>query len=151
TTLRLVYGGVSASLPAKDAKALLKIDGVVAVQADSLRQPLTDASSDFIDATAVQQALGGRPDAGKGVIFGSLASGIWPEHPSFADNGNLGAPPPKGDGTSRACDFGDNPLTTAVDPFVCNHKVIGGKAFLAASLHKPHTSRHTPLTNTTRA
>ena len=145
TTLRLVYGGVAASLPAKDAKTLLKIDGVVAVQADSLRQPLTDASSDFIDATAVQQALGGRPDAGKGVIFGSLDSGIWPEHPSFADTGNLGAPPPKTDGTPRACDFGDNPLTSAVDPFACNHKVIGGKAFLATYLSNPTDAANEPF------
>ena len=52
-----------------------------------------------------------RPNAGKGVIFGVLDSGVWPEHPSFADQGNLAAPPPKADGTPRACDFGDNPLT----------------------------------------
>ena len=40
----------------------------------------------------------------------------WPEHPSFADHGNLGAPPPTADGTPRACNFGDNPLTPADRP-----------------------------------
>jgi len=124
---RTVYGGISARVPANTVKALLRIDGIVAVQKDAMRHPLTDASSDFIDATAVQTALGGRPDAGKGVIYGSLDSGVWPEHPSFADKGNLGAPPPKADGTARTCDFGDDPLTPATDVFVCNHKVIGGK------------------------
>ena len=58
--------------------------------------------------------------------MGVLDSGVWPEHPSFADQGNLAAPPPKADGTPRSCDFGDNPLTPADDPFACNNKLIGG-------------------------
>ena len=66
-----------------------------------------------------------------------LDTGAWPEHPSFADNGNLGAPPPKADGTPRACNFGDNPLTPANDPFVCNNKLIGGAPFLATYLSDP--------------
>jgi hypothetical protein len=135
--LRLVYGGIAASLPARSVKEVLKIEGVVAVQSDSLRQLLTDASSNFIGATPLQNALGGRPNAGAGTIFGSLDSGAWPEHPSFADQGNLGAPPPKGDGTPRTCNFGDNPLTTATDVFVCNHKLIGGRPFLATYLSNP--------------
>ena len=133
-TLRTVYGGVAATMSAREIKAALKAEGVVAIQADSLHQLLTDASSDFIDATAVQQALGGRPNAGAGVIYGNLDSGVWPEHASFADQGSLGTPPAKADGTPRACDFGDNPLTPATDIFVCNHKLIGGKPFLATYL-----------------
>jgi hypothetical protein len=136
-SLRLVYGGIAASLPARAARDVLKVEGVVAVQADSMRQLLTDASSDFISATPLQTALGGRPNAGAGTIYGSLDSGAWPEHPSFADQGNLGAPPPKGDGTPRTCNFGDNPLTGATDVFVCNHKLIGGRPFLATYLSNP--------------
>jgi Subtilase family/PA domain/Fibronectin type-III domain len=139
-TLRVVYGGFAASLPANTVKDVVQIKGVVAVQSDSLRQPLTDASSDFISATPLQNALGGRPNAGAGTIFGSLDTGAWPEHPSFADQGNLGAPPPKGDGTPRACDFGDNPLTPATDVFACNHKLIGGKPFLNTYLSDPGRS-----------
>ncbi|MGH9217493.1 MAG: S8 family serine peptidase, partial [Acidimicrobiales bacterium] len=45
--------------------------------------------------------------------------------------GNLPAPPPKADGTPRTCNFGDNPLTPASDPFVCQRKLISGQPFLA--------------------
>ncbi len=92
-----------------------------------------------------------------------LDTGAWPEHPSFADQGNLSAPPPKADGTPRACNFGDNPLTPASDPFVCSNKLIGGQPFLATYLSSParaaaepyHTARdsngHGTHTGTTTA
>ena len=130
--LRTVYGGIALTVPANEVNDIVKIKGVVAVQKDAVQQPLTDASADFTGASALYgQFTGGKPQAGKGVIFGSIDSGVWPEHPSFADNGNLGAPPAKADGTPRTCDFGDNPLTPASDVFACNNKLIGGQAFLA--------------------
>ncbi len=129
-SLRTVYGGFAAVVPANQISALLRVPGVVAVQKDELRQPLTDSSTKFIGADSLNGVLGGAANAGKGVIFGSLDSGVWPEHPSFADKGNLSAPPAKADGTARACNFGDNPLTAAADVFVCNNKLIGGQGFL---------------------
>lgn len=131
---RTVYGGISATIPARAAKAILAIKGVVAVQADQLQKLLTDSSPSFIDATPLYPKLGGKRNAGAKVIYGSLDSGVWPEHPSLADQGNLSAPPAKADGTTRTCDFGDNPLTSVADPFVCNNKLIGGAAFLDAYL-----------------
>ncbi|MFC4532982.1 S8 family serine peptidase [Sphaerisporangium dianthi] len=128
--LRTVYGGIALSVPANKAAELLKLPGVAAVQKDDLQQPLTDASSDFIGAPAIYSKLGGSSSSGKGVIFGSLDSGVWPEHPSFADPGGLPAPPATKDGTPRVCDFGDNPLTPAADTFACNNKLIGGRPFI---------------------
>ena len=125
-TFDTVYGGVAATFPASAAKSIAAMPGVVAVQYDALQQPLTDASPDFLDAGPVYDALGSTANAGQGVIFGDLDTGIWPEHPSFADLGNLSAPPPTADGHARGCNFGDNPLTQAVDVFQCNNKVIGG-------------------------
>ena len=130
---RTVYGGVAATVPAKDIKDIVKLAGVVAVLPDELRQPLTDASSDFINATNLQNELGGAEgakDAGKGILYGNLDSGVWPEHPSFADQGNLSPRP----GLALTCDFGDNPLTAAADVFECNNKLVGGRAFLDAYL-----------------
>lgn len=121
-SLDAVYGGVAASIPASAAKQIAALPGVVAVQYDELRQPLTDASPEFVDAPPVYDALGSTANAGQGVVLGNLDTGVWPEHPSFADLGNLQAPP----GPAPECNFGDNPLTPAVDVFQCNDKLIGG-------------------------
>ncbi|AXH96998.1 S8 family serine peptidase [Ornithinimicrobium avium] len=126
-SFRVAYGGLSATIPADSVEDVLAIDGVAAVQPDELRKPLTDSSPQFIHADEVQEALGGAPDAGAGLIYANLDTGVWPEHPSFADQGNLEAPPK---GLDLECDFGDNPLTAEDDPFSCNNKLIGGYAFL---------------------
>jgi subtilisin family serine protease len=131
--INTVFGGVATRIPARSVEAILKIKGVVAVQYDSLRKPLTDASPGFIGANAVYDKLATTANAGQGIIFGDLDTGVWPEHPSFEDLGNLPAPP----GPARTCDFGDNPLTIPVDPFECNNKLIGGEAFLDTYLSDP--------------
>jgi subtilisin family serine protease len=142
--LRTVYGGVALTLPANRVRDVAAIGGVVAVQADEVRKPLTDSSPDFIGATALYPRLGGVSDAGKGVIFGVLDTGAWPEHPSLTDQGNIPAPPPKADGTPRVCNFGDNPLTPANDPFACNDKLISGQPFLATYLSDPTRAANEP-------
>ena len=131
--INTVFGGVAARVPANAVERVLRIKGVVAVQYDSLRHALTDSSPGFIGADPVYDKLATTANAGEGIIFGDLDTGVWPEHPSFEDQGNL-APPP---GPARTCDFGDNPLTPASDPFECNNKLIGGQAFLATYLSDP--------------
>ncbi len=126
-SFRVVYGGVSALVPGNRVRDLLRVPGVVAVQPDTLNQPLTDSSIEFIHAPAAYNALHSRPNAGKGLLLGNLDTGVWPEHPSFADNGNL----PAYSGPALPCQYGDNPLTPANDPFVCTNKLVGGRAFLA--------------------
>jgi hypothetical protein len=135
--LRIVYGGVAAVVPANRVADIAAMPNVVAVQRDSIAKPLTDSSPSFIGATQLYLQLGGKRSAGKGVIFGVLDTGAWPEHPSFADQGHLGRQPAKEDGTSRTCDFGDNPTTPAPDVFACNNKLIGGEAFLDGYLSDP--------------
>jgi hypothetical protein len=125
-SFRTVYGGISAVIPASAVERALAVEGVVAVQPNRLHQLLTDSSPEFVNAPPVYAELGGAANAGKGVIYGNLDSGVWPEHPSLADTGITDAPPPTEDGTPRECDFGDNPLTPAVDVFACQNKLIGG-------------------------
>ncbi len=74
-------------VPANKARDLLSIPGVVAVQSDTLQHTLTDSTPAFIGATKVWPVLGGSRTAGQGVIVGVLDTGVWPEHPSFADPG----------------------------------------------------------------
>lgn len=140
TRLRTVYGGVAATIPANAVETVLAIDGVVAVQNNDLRQPLTDASSEFLNAPPVYDALGTTKNAGAGIIYGNIDTGVWPEHPSFADLGNL--PPPGG--PQRQCDFGDDPLTPEVDVFRCNNKLIGGGAFLDTYFAVPRPAEPFP-------
>jgi subtilisin family serine protease len=129
--IRTVYGGIALRIPGDKAAEVLKLPGAVAVQEDKPQQLLTDASPAFIGAPAIYGKLGDTDrTAGKGVIVGVLDSGAWPEHPSFAARPGLPAPPPTKDGTTRVCDFGDNPTTPATDPFTCNNKLVGGQPFL---------------------
>ncbi|WP_223167988.1 S8 family serine peptidase [Nonomuraea sp. SYSU D8015] len=128
--IRTVYGGIALRIPGDKAAEVLKLPGAVAVQEDKPQQLLTDSSPEFIGAPTIYNKLGGSDTAGKGVIVGVLDSGAWPEHPSFAGRPGLPDPGPTKDGTPRACNFGDNPLTPANDPFTCNNKLVGGQPFL---------------------
>lgn len=134
-SLTVVYGGVVARIPAKDARTVLGIEGVAAVQTDPLNKPeAVDEAPQFMGAPAVWSKVGGQQTAGKGVIYANLDSGVWPEHPMLADRPDLGAPPAAPSGQPRACDFGDNPLTPEADVFSCNNKLIGGQPFLDSYL-----------------
>lgn len=141
TSLRVVYGGVAMVVPANQAKQLLAVPGVVAVQEDTLNQKLTDSSPEFVDAPPVWQSLGGQSTAGAGVLFADLDSGVWPEHPSFEGNPDLPAAPTRPGGGAIDCNFGDNPLTPEDDPFECNNKLVGGYGFLETynSVQDPET------------
>ena len=124
STYSNAYGGVEASIPANQIDALLKTDGVAAVQQDKLEQPLDDNTS-FIGATAVWPSLGGSANAGSNVIVGVIDTGVWPEHPMLAP-GSLGAPA----GGLRGCsDFATGGDVANLGPaFSCNNKLIGAYA-----------------------
>ncbi|CAM3497472.1 S8 family serine peptidase [Isoptericola cucumis] len=124
-TYETVYGGVAALVPGNRVSELLDVPGVVAVQENVLEQPLTDSSVEYIGAPAAYEALGTEAEAGDGLVLGNIDTGIWPEHPSFADHGNLSPY----DGPQLACEFGQDPTTPRDDPFVCNDKLVGGYAF----------------------
>jgi hypothetical protein len=156
SSFTLAYGGLSVRLPANQAKALLEIPGVSAVQQDSLQHPTADAeesaslavpaststssartasiSSDttkFIGANKVWPSLGGPVKAGQGVIVGVLDTGIWPEHPSLKD---LGLAKPGPAAKTWGCDFGTGTDAALGASFTCNHKLIGAYAFLDTNL-----------------
>ena len=126
-SFQTAYGGVAALVPANTIADLLKISGVVAVQRDSLQQPQTSVTPDFIGATSVWPSVGGLDNAASNVVVAVIATGIWPEHPSFANHA-LPAPP----GGPYGCQFGDGSDVAHLGaPFACNPKLVGAYAFMS--------------------
>ncbi len=123
--------GFSATLSHAQAIKLASHPDVATVMPDELRQLTTDSSGDFLGLTgrgrAYQSGL-----TGEGVVVGVIDSGIWPEHPSFADDGSY---PDLGitldESAYPACDFGNSAHNPNDSPFECNNKLIGARQTLA--------------------
>ncbi|MGH8872404.1 MAG: S8 family serine peptidase [Acidimicrobiia bacterium] len=129
--------GFAAALTPAEAEKLAAQKDVISVLPDELRQLQTDTSPDFLGLTDA----GGAWDSGltgEGVVIGVIDTGIWPEHPSFADDGSYPEPPisiedvdvdpdPDNEVILPGCDFGNtahNPDDVAFD---CNNKLIGAR------------------------
>ena len=117
--------GFAAVMSFEEAKRVAGLDEVLLVLPDEMRYLDTDSSTTFLGLDAAGGAwLTGR--TGENVIVGVIDSGIWPEHPSFADDGTYSDL-----GLSIGCDFGNtahNPVDVA---FACNNKLIGARQMLA--------------------
>ena len=124
---KVVFGGVSMLVPEDKVYQLSKMPGVKAVYRDRLNKADTERSPFFILADKMWDSLGGVENAGEGIIVGVIDTGIWPEHPSFANPdpfGKLYPPPPPGWGG-----FCEPPLDSS-PPITCNNKLIGAREFL---------------------
>lgn len=124
----VVLNGVTVELSEAEAEAAAKMPGVTAVIRDEWHFPTTDTTPAFIGATALWDgsATGGLPGTkGDGVIVGVIDTGIWPEHPSFADDGSYPPPPEFWGGYCQPPADGQN-------YYFCNDKLIGAQFFLEA-------------------
>jgi uncharacterized repeat protein (TIGR01451 family) len=122
-----VFNGLAVQLTPQEAAKLVNLPGVRSIQRDQLRHKLTDQSPAFVGALNIWNgtATGGLPGTrGEGVIVGVIDTGIWPEHPSFADDGSYPAPVGWG---GECTPPRDNSL-----PYTCNNKLIGVQYFLNA-------------------
>ncbi len=63
-------------------------------------------------------------------MVGIIDSGIWPEHPSFADDGSYPPPPVVLDDSRPTCEFGNTAHNPNDAPFTCNNKLIGARQML---------------------
>ena len=127
----VAFNGYSAILTETQAKNVERQEGVTLVLKDQLRQLQTDNSPDFLGLTdpAGPYAKG---ITGEGVVVGIVDSGVWPEHPSFADDGSYGPPPVTLEDTPEnpACNFGNTGWNSNDAPFTCNNKLIGAREYL---------------------
>jgi subtilisin family serine protease len=129
----LVLAAFSARVPVASLDRLARVANVRAVLPDEVQQLDTYSTPDFIGAPSTWSQVGGQDLAGQGVVVGILDSGIWPEHPSFADNPSVAGgsyPEPPATWTGTACDFGaaGGPADAS---FSCNNKLIGAERFMS--------------------
>ena len=128
----IALNGFAALLNPAEAEKLAKQPGVLAVRPDEMRYLTTDSSPDFLGLTdpAGPWAKG---ITGEDVVVGVIDTGIWPEHPSFADYGSYGPSPVTLEDTpdNPACNFGNTDHNPNDAPFTCNNKLIGARQMLA--------------------
>jgi len=125
----VALNGYSAILSEDQVKSIKAQKGVVVVLEDQMRYPDTDSSPTFLGLTDPAGPWA-KNYTGEDVVVGVIDTGIWPEHPSFADNGTYG-PSPVTLGDSRPnCDFGNTIHNGNDAPFECNNKLIGARQML---------------------
>ena len=112
----------------RDRRRCSRCPGVVAVQQDKLDQLLTDSSTEFIGADDLYPQP--RRHGQRRRRASSSASSTPASGPSTRRSPTRATSPRRRHPADAACDFGDNPLTPAADPFACNNKLIGGQTFL---------------------
>jgi subtilisin family serine protease len=132
--------GFSARLDYDDAVKLASNPKVALVLPDEMRYPTGDDGSDGSRPDDLGNYLGltARGEAwrsgltGEGVVVGVIDTGIWPEHPSFADDGTF----PTHDALENSatsgspCNFGNTTANADDLPFSCNNKLIGARQML---------------------
>jgi subtilisin family serine protease len=119
------FNGFAAKLNQDQAEQLRNHPDVVGVWADEA-QPLNTANTpEFLGLNGAngQHTLGIKGDD---VVVGILDTGIWPEHPSFADDGSYSDPADIG--WTGTCDAG---VEADAGTFNCNNKLIGASYFKA--------------------
>ena len=120
--------GYSAILTEAEVSALKAQKDVLLVLEDQMRYAETDSSPHFLGLTAPGGAYA-KGFTGEGVLVGVIDSGIWPEHPSFADDGTF-PPAPSLDDSRPNCEFGNTAHNPNDVPFDCNNKLVGARQML---------------------
>lgn len=131
--------GFSAVLDHDDAVRLASNPKVAMVLPDEMRYIAGADDDDGTEPDDLGNYLGltARGEAwssgltGEGVVVGVIDTGIWPEHPSFADDGSYPAHAPLASTPANSsCNFGNMVANAADAPFVCNNKLIGARQML---------------------
>ncbi len=126
--------GFSAVISHDEAVKLAGSPDVAMVLPDELRHITKndDPSNDFLGLTGPGRAYASGL-TGEDVVVGVIDTGIWPEHPSFADDGSYGPSPlgPLVNSAARpSCDFGNVAQNANDAPFTCNNKLLGARQML---------------------
>ncbi|XP_016501599.1 subtilisin-like protease [Nicotiana tabacum] len=120
---RNVLTGFAAKLYPDDLKEMQKRKGFISARPERQLDLYTTHSLNFL---GLHQNMGFWNDSnyGKGVIIGVIDTGIFPDHPSFSDDG-MPPPPAKWKGK---CEF---------NVTKCNNKLIGARYFQSSGNGSP--------------
>ncbi len=118
--------GFAARLTDAQVDALQARADVVAVFPEQILHVDTSDSPDYVGATAPNGPYA-NGITGEDVVVGVIDTGIWPEHPSFADDGSYDDPPASF--TGEGCEFGNSGFNPDDDDFECNDKLLAAKAY----------------------
>ena len=118
--------GYSAILTEDQVEALRAQKDVLLVLEDTMRYAQTDSSPKYL-GLAVKGGAYDSGITGENVVVGIIDTGIWPEHPSFTDDGSY-APLPAYAGLP--CEFGNTAHNPDDAPFTCNNKLLGARQML---------------------
>jgi uncharacterized repeat protein (TIGR01451 family) len=126
---RHALNGFALVLDEDKAERVRTLPGVSSVQAETVRRTQTDNTPDFLGLTDTG-GLWDQGFKGESVVVGVLDSGIWPEHPSFAETSpgdrHVHTNPLGTGNFLGVCDSSD----PSYDPtFPCNDKLIGAWDF----------------------
>ncbi|XP_021715342.1 subtilisin-like protease SBT4.3 [Chenopodium quinoa] len=127
------FNGFAARLTEKESKNLNSKKEVVSVFPSKTLQLQTTRSWDFlglVESDVIPRNL----TTESNVILGAFDTGVWPESPSFSDDG-FGPPPKKWKG---ACKGGND--------FKCNNKVIGASTTFDSARDDNGHGSHTAST-----
>lgn len=118
------FNGFTAKLSDKQKSQLESHPDVVGIWEDTLQKVDTANTPEFLGLTGPggQHTLDIK---GEGIIIGIIDTGIWPEHPSFADDGSYSDPSSLG--WTGSCDAGGDKAGDLL--FTCNNKLIGAQYF----------------------
>lgn len=121
----VTFNGFAARMTPEQAAKAAKLPGVFAVVPDEMRSLDTVSTPTFLGVNAtggIWDQLGGPSNAGSRIVVGIVDGGIWPEHPSFANDGSFGPLP----GFLGTCQTGEE-----WDVSDCNGKIIGARYYNA--------------------
>ncbi|KAF7017825.1 hypothetical protein CFC21_031192 [Triticum aestivum] len=126
-----VASGFAARLTRSELEAMSAMPGFLSATPDQTYTTLTTHTPKFLGLNVEQGRRRYTSDFGAGVIVGVIDSGIFPDHPSFSDDG---MPPPPAKWKGR-CDFNRTS---------CNNKLIGARNFVSTLNDPNDTSARVP-------
>ncbi|XP_044458606.1 subtilisin-like protease 1 [Triticum aestivum] len=126
-----VASGFAARLTRRELEALSAMPGFLSATRARTYTTLTTHTPEFLGLNVEQGRRNYTSEFGAGVIVGVIDTGIFPDHPSFSDEG---MPPPPAKWKGR-CDFSGTS---------CNNKLIGARNMVAALNGPNGTSARVP-------